>query len=109
MFDIANSFEALNKATKPILTCGIQSSVRLKENLGGDATLVLITVPDEVREERAIARGSFDKVEWDNRMEQDTNFRQRTNVDTLADIVVENTTSIDEVVSSRLTKLNKGN
>lgn len=34
--------------------------------------LVYLNVPDDVREERAKKRGSFDKTEWDRRLKDDT-------------------------------------
>lgn len=36
-----------------------------------DCFVTLVDVPDEVREERARARGSFDKTEWDRRLKDD--------------------------------------
>jgi len=104
------SYTALEAFSNTVLTCGVQSSIALKDNLEGSATLVFITVPDDVREERARVRGSFDKVEWDNRMTQDRAFRKQTNIDELSDIQVSNVGIIDEVVTAILKQLpNKGN
>jgi len=41
------------------------------EVFGDRVTGVFIEVPHEVREERAKLRGSFDKTEWDRRLEDD--------------------------------------
>ena len=54
-----------------IITIGVLAAIELKEKLGDRAVLVYLHVSDEVREERAKARGSFDQVEWDNRLSQD--------------------------------------
>ena len=102
------SYASLEAAEKPILTCGVQSSVRLKDSLHDAATLVFLNVPDKVREQRAMSRGSFDRAEWDNRLTQDRNFRINNRIDQLSDIIIENTDTVENVVQTILAALNKG-
>jgi guanylate kinase len=70
------SKDALNSNEKLMLTIGVQSALRTKEKLD-NVIVVYLFVPDKVREERAKQRGSFDQVEWDNRLAQDIERRAK--------------------------------
>ena len=94
------SCAAMLDAPKSMVNIGVQSSVRFKKELGGEAILILLTVPDAVREERAITRGSFDKQEWDNRLAQDTKLRNTINLDSIADVSISNTGTIEQTADS---------
>lgn len=54
-----------------IITIGVNAAKVLKERLGNRGLLVYLHVSDKIREARAKARGSFDQIEWDNRLAQD--------------------------------------
>ena len=41
------------------------------EEIGEPCECILVEVPDNVRRERAVLRGSFDQVEWDRRLAAD--------------------------------------
>ena len=86
--------------TKNILTVGVQSSVRSKQALDGNAVIVFLDVPDTIRETRAMDRGSFDKQEWDNRLRQDIAFRKRSDIATMIDINIDNTTPLHETADN---------
>lgn len=65
------AFASIPENEDSVITIGVNASIELKEKLGDRAVLVYLNVSDSVREERAKARGSFDQVEWDNRLAQD--------------------------------------
>ena len=94
------SIESITGTDKCVLTTGVQSSVRFKKEMNGGAILVFISVPDEMREERAASRGSFDKTEWENRLAQDKAFRGAIAIDTLADLLISNTGTVAEAADS---------
>lgn len=86
----------LEAGEKKVLTCGVQSTIRLKEV--SDVIMVFLHVDDSERERRAINRGSFDKVEWDNRLKQDIAFRTSSDFELHTDIIISNMEDIDVVV-----------
>lgn len=63
--------EALLDDRPYIVVLGVQAMTAFMKVIGPRATSVFIHVDDEIREERAKARGSFDQIEWDNRLAQD--------------------------------------
>ena len=58
-------------AVTSIITIGVNAAKVLKERLGDRGVLVYLHVSDSIREDRAKSRGSFDQIEWDNRLAQD--------------------------------------
>ena len=72
-----------------VITIGVNAAKVLKERLGDRAKLVYLHVSDTIREERAIQRGSFDKIEWDNRLTQDHK-RFGGEIPTGMDVVIDN-------------------
>lgn len=65
------AYSSIPKDKDAVITIGVLAAIELKKQLGDRATLVYLHVDDETRTERAKARGSFDQIEWDNRMTQD--------------------------------------
>jgi len=63
---------------------------KFKEYFGDRVISIFVTVPDEIREERAIKRGSFDKVEWDRRIRDDNEKFSKQNIKNEFDYIVEN-------------------
>ena len=100
---------AISKGTH-VLTTGVQSAFRFKEEYGDNAVIVFIHVPDSTREERAKGRGSFDQTEWDNRLSQDRAFRAKPGVLDSINFTVDNTGNLSDTVKCILENLssNKG-
>jgi guanylate kinase len=61
-----------------------------KEYFGDRVTVIFVTVPDDIREERAKLRGSFDKTEWDRRIADDAKQFTQKDIDEECDLVVQN-------------------
>lgn len=61
--------------------------------------VVYVDVPDELRKQRCVERGSFDETEWNRRLEDDAKKFDLTNpeVSSLINLVVENTEDIRDV------------
>lgn len=60
------------------------------EEIGENCECVLIEVPDDIREERAKKRGSFNQIEWDRRLEADALDFSQEKKDAVVDRVVVN-------------------
>lgn len=60
--------------------------------------IVSVEVPDAVREERAAARGSFNKAEWDNRLREDNAKFTEKFIDAYVDFRVDNSGDLDQAV-----------
>ena len=88
--------------TPSIITIGVEAGINLKKQLGNAATIVYLHVSDAVREERAKARGSFDKIEWDNRLAQD-HIRFGGEIPKGMDVIIDNmqplTTTIQDILN----------
>lgn len=93
------AFASIPDDKDSVITIGVNASIELKEKLGDRATLVYLHVPDEVRQERAKSRGSFDQVEWDNRLAQDHK-RFKDGLPEGIDFGVDNTQPLDVAVAS---------
>lgn len=65
------AFTSISDNSISIVTIGVQAGIVLKQKLGDSAYLVYVQVSDDERERRAKLRGSFDQLEWDNRLSQD--------------------------------------
>lgn len=63
---------------------------------GNNCFLVYIDTTDEIREQRAISRGSFDKTEWDRRLKDDA--KKFEAMDIFADLTVTNNTDLESAV-----------
>jgi len=73
-----------------------------KEYFGDRVVAIFIRVPDDIRENRAKLRGSFDKTEWDRRLEDDKKQFSQEDIDNECDHLVENINlaeAIKEIVS----------
>ena len=84
-----------------IITIGVNAAKVLKERLGDRGILIYLHVNDLTREVRAKARGSFDQVEWDNRLTQDIK-RFGGSIPTGMDFVLDNMQSLEETVDDVL-------
>lgn len=104
---------SLTAEGKLMLTVGFQSALRFKNIVGDDAMLVYLQVNDKERERRAKARGSFDQIEWDNRLSQDLKRRESGELRSkFMDYSVDNTLPIEttvQTINSLYEKNNKGN
>ena len=84
-----------------VVTIGVNAAKVLKERLGDRGVLVYLHVDDSIREERAKARGSFDQIEWDNRLAQDHK-RFGGEIPEGMDVVVDNMQAIEETIKEVL-------
>ena len=84
-----------------VVTIGVNAAKVLKERLGDRGVLVYLHVSDSIREERAKARGSFDQVEWDNRLNQD-HIRFGGEIPTGMDVVIDNMQPIEDTIKEVL-------
>ena len=55
-----------------------------------DCTVVAISVPDRIREERAKKRGSFNQTEWDRRLKDDNLKFSEEEINKVADFTIDN-------------------
>ena len=93
------SKKALQSNQNLMLTIGVQSAVKTKQVLE-DSILIYLDVADSIREERAKQRGSFDQIEWDNRLAQDIERRITNQVPmNLMDAIIDNTKPLEETVN----------
>lgn len=65
---------------------------------------IFINVPHEVREERAMSRGSFDKTEWDRRLLDDLKLFPQNVIENEVDFVVDNVT-LEQTLKDILSKI----
>lgn len=91
------SKEEMEKSIILVLPLDAVASV-LTEYGRTNCFVVYLNATDSVREERASMRGSFDKTEWDRRLENETIIYSKENIDHLcnASIQVDNQ-SVDEI------------
>lgn len=68
--------------------------------------VLYIDVPDDIREQRAIARGSFDKTEWDRRLADDRKVFSDLAMSSIVDCTIHNTGSIEECVDAVVREYN---
>lgn len=64
--------------------------------------VVYIDVPDQIREERAASRGSFDKTEWDRRVADDEIKFSKDIVDSIANYQIVNMYDLEDTVTDIL-------
>ena len=98
------AYSSIPQSGNSVITIGVLAAIALKRKLGSKAILVYLDVPDSVREDRAKQRGSFDQVEWDNRLAQD-HARFKEGLPEGIDITIDNTQPITTVVSTILNKI----
>lgn len=77
-----------------------------KEYFGTRVIGVFINVDDEVREKRAILRGSFDKIEWDRRLVDDKIQFSLNNIESNCDMIVNNI-NLDKTTNLIINSINK--
>lgn len=58
--------------------------------------VIMLCVPDKIRESRARQRGSFDQIEWDRRCEDDAVKFSETATNGVVDIIVDNNRSFQD-------------
>ena len=68
--------------------------------------VLYIDVPDDIREQRAMARGSFDKTEWDRRLADDNEVFSDLAMSSVVDCTIHNTGSIEECVETVVREYN---
>lgn len=85
----------------------VQGAKDFVEHYGRENCFVVnVVVRDDVREERAMSRGSFDKSEWDRRAADDAVKFSQGRLDGVVNFIVDNTFgSVDEVTYSVLEAL----
>ena len=80
----AISKDALKKNKDYVVILDIQGAKAYLDYYGADNIKIrYLDVPDEVREERAKKRGSFDKTEWDRRVKDDAKVFSKEHIDEL--------------------------
>ena len=100
------AYTSIRDTTKKyVLTTGIQSAMKTKEQLQDDAIIVFLHAPDEIREERAKQRGSFDQTEWDRRLKRDIEFRTTVDLSETVDLLINNTGPIKQVTEAILSQI----
>ena len=82
-----------------VITIGVNAAKVLKERLGDRGILIYLHVSDSIREDRAKERGSFDQIEWGNRLAQDHK-RFGGEIPEGMDIVIDNMQPINDTVAS---------
>ena len=65
------SLKELDKKGDRVCIKDLEGAIKLKEHIK-DSIIVYIEVPEEIRKQRAIERGSFCELEFTRRVEQDT-------------------------------------
>lgn len=88
--------KALHDDRRYIVVLGVQAMTDFMKVVGSRAISVFIHVDDDIREERAKLRGSFDQIEWDNRLAGDNKKFPKGCVIEGVDLTVKNhTTAFD--------------
>lgn len=95
------AYSSIPIATDSIITIGVNAAIELKQKLGANAIVVYLHVSDDIREARARERGSFDKIEWDNRLSQD-HARFKDGLPAGIDFIINNTESQAQTVTDIL-------
>lgn len=98
------AFTSIPPKAPSVITIGVLAAIELKKKLGSRAYLVYLHVSDDVRESRAISRGSFDPVEWANRLAQDT-ARFSDGLPEGIDLCVDNMQPLEDTVKTILDTL----
>jgi len=91
-----------------IITIGVGAAIQLKKLLGTSAEIIYLHVSDTVREERAKTRGSFDKIEWDNRLAQD-HARFGGEIPSGMDAIIDNMQPLSDTIKKILEIVDKDN
>jgi len=93
------SSEAISKDKNNIVILDIDGLNSLIKIFGKDnITSILLSVDDDIREERAKARGSFDQVEWDRRI-LDDNIKFSEERIKVCDYTINNNGSIEDFLN----------
>lgn len=73
---------------------GMRDLLTRQKTLGIETKVIYVDCPTSIREQRAMKRGSFDKQEWDRRLQYDEiDFRT---IETYADVIFDNSAEISE-------------
>ena len=64
------SLKELDKKGDKVCIKDLEGAIKLKEHIK-DSIIIYIEVPEEIRKQRAIERGSFCELEYNRRLEQD--------------------------------------
>jgi len=75
---------------KYVVVLDMLGLTEFKEAFGDRVIGIFIETPDEVREERAKERGSFDKTEWDRRLKDDRDNFQKEKINSECDYIIQN-------------------
>lgn len=90
---------ALEDREKYVVILDIKGAKEFIDYFGKESCYVAyISVPDDVRTERAKLRGSFDEYEWDRRMRADAIDFSDEQVAAIADVCIDNTGSLEDSV-----------
>ena len=65
------SLKELDKKGDKVCIKDLEGAIKLKEHIK-DSIIIYIEVPEEIRKQRAIERGSFCELEYNRRLEQDS-------------------------------------
>jgi guanylate kinase len=98
------AFDSIPDNKPSVITIGVLAGLNLKNLLGDRAILIYLDVDDDTREQRAKARGSFDKIEWDNRLAQDHE-RFKNGLPEGIDHSIDNTKPLETTVNTILNLL----
>jgi len=98
--------DSISSLAKPLIVTGIVCALETKKALKGKATIVLIEADGLLRKNRAESRGSFNKLEWDNRFKNETILLEKEGTfENKVDIIVCNNKSLNETLNTILSQL----
>lgn len=97
--------EKLSQYKTYVTILDFNGAIELKKYYGADNCFICyIDVPDCIREERAIKRGSFDREEWNRRLEADEKDFSLEKICEIADDRVQNITTINNCIIDLISK-----
>lgn len=89
----------LDKNKSYVVVLDIDGTEGFARYYGWSSCMVFyIDVPDDIREQRAMKRGSFDKTEWDRRVAADNADFSALAMSSVVDYSVKNTGTLDECI-----------
>lgn len=91
-----------------VVVLDVDGGQKFIDYFGLDNCLVCyVDVPDDIRRERAVKRGSFDETEWNRRLYADKQDFDDIVMHTFADVVVDNSGKLSLSVWKIIAELNK--
>jgi guanylate kinase len=97
--------ENLDKFSTYVVILDLNGAKSVRDYYGSDNCFICyIDVPDPIRTQRAESRGSFDKTEWDRRMDADSDDFSFEKIGEITNAIAQNCTTVNDCIETIIHK-----